>query len=328
LRLTERGIVTRIVAADIGGTHARFAIAELVEGRRPKLGPMSRYRTGEHQGFASAWRAFKRDQGGRLPGAASLGLAGPVDGGPIQFMNSPWVVDPRTIGDELRLERVTLLNDYGAVAHAVSILGSDELDPVGGPKGDLPDEGVTTVLGPGTGLGIAMLVRRRERIEVVETEASHIGFAPLNEDEQAIAGELAGRYGRASVERIVSGPGLIDLYRHFGGGEWDVGDSGGLWSAAIQGGDPLAALALDAFVKCFGSAAGDIALAHGANAMVITGGLANRIADRLRSPLFRGRFIAKGRYRERMERVRVRLATIAEPGLLGAAVAFQREWLA
>ncbi len=175
-------------------------------------------------------------------------------------------------------------------------------------------------------LTAAVLVRRRERIEVIETEAAHIGFAPLNEDEQAIADDLAGRYGRASVERIVSGPGLIDLYRHFGGCDWDVGDSGGLWSAAIQGDDPLAAQALDAFVKCFGSAAGDIALAHGANAMVITGGLANRIADRLRSPLFRGRFIAKGRYRERMERVKVRLATMEEPGLLGAAVAFQREW--
>jgi glucokinase len=318
--------MTRVVAADIGGTHARFAIAELAEGRRPVLGAMGRYRTRDHEGLASAWRAFAREQGGSLPEAASLGLAGPVDGGPIQFMNSPWVVDPRTIADELGLERVTLLNDYGAVAFAVSILGPDELEPVSGPRGDLPDEGVTTVLGPGTGLGVAMLVRRRGRIEVVETEAAHIGFAPLNADEQAIADDIAERYGRASVERIVSGPGLIDLYRHFGGGEWDVGDSGGLWSAAIQGDDPIAGQALDAFVKCFGSAAGDIALAHGANAMVITGGLSNRIAPRLSSAQFKGRFIAKGRYRERMERVAVRLATIEEPGLLGAAVAFQREW--
>ncbi|MGZ8998116.1 MAG: glucokinase, partial [Allosphingosinicella sp.] len=166
------------------------------------------------------------------------------------------------------------------------------------------------------------------RIEVVETEASHIGFAPLNPDEQALAEEIAERFGRASVERVVSGPGLINLYRHFGGGEWDVGDSGGLWSAALQGDDPIAALALDAFVRSFGSAAGDIALAHGANALVITGGLANRIAAKIRSPQFKGRFIAKGRYRERMERVMVRLARIEEPGLLGAAVAYQREWLA
>jgi glucokinase len=317
---------TRIVVADVGGTHARFAVAQIAPGARPRIGPMRRYRTREHDGLGSAWRAFARDEGGSLPGSASLGLAGPVDGGPIRFMNSPWVVDPATIGAELGVERLTLLNDYGAVAHAVSVLEPGELAPISGPDGPLPEHGVTSVLGPGTGLGVAMLVRRPGRIEVVETEASHIGFAPLNEDEQAIAETMTGRYGRASVERIVSGPGLVDLYRHLGGGEWDVGDSGGLWTAAIEGEDPIAADALDHFVKCFGSAAGDIALAQGANAVVITGGLANRIGDRLRSPLFRGRFIAKGRYCERMSEMKVRLATIEEPGLLGAAVAFEREW--
>jgi glucokinase len=252
-------------------------------------------------------------------------VAGPIDGEIVRFMNSPWVIDRRTIAADLGLERFTLVNDYGAVAHAVSILGPDELEPISGPDGPLPAEGVVTVMGPGTGLGVAMLVRRRGRIEVVETEAAHIGFAPLNADEQAIADDLVELYGRASVERVVSGPGLLDLYRHFGGGEWDVGDFGGLWAAAISGQDMIAAQALDQLIKCFGSAAGDIALAHGANAVVITGGLGNRIAEKLRSSLFRGRFVAKGRYRERMERVVVRLAMIAEPGLLGAAVAFQRE---
>ena len=317
--------MTRIVAADIGGTHARFAFAELAEGERPRLGPMRRYRTRDHEGLASAWRAFARDAGEPLPRSASLAVAGPVDGDIVRFMNSPWTFDRRRLAEDLGLERFTLLNDYGAVAHAVSVLEPAELVDIGGPGGPLPEDGVATVMGPGTGLGVAMLVRRRGRIEVIETESAHIGFAPLNGDEQAIAADLADRYGRASVERIVSGPGLIDLYRHFGGGEWDVGDAGGLWNAAIQSEDNIAAQALDQFVKCFGSAAGDIALAHGADAVVITGGLANRIADRLRSPLFRGRFIAKGRYRERMEGVRVRLATIDEPGLLGAAVAFQRE---
>ncbi len=315
----------KIVAADIGGTHARFALAELAEGQRPRLGPMHRYRTREHDGLASAWRAFARDAGEALPRAASFGVAGPVGGDVVRFMNSPWAIDRRTLGAELGLDRFLLLNDYGAVAHAVSVLAPAELEPVSGPDGRLPDEGVVTVIGPGTGLGVAMLVRRRGAIEVIETEAAHIGFAPLNEDEQAIAEDLAGRYGRASVERVVSGPGLLDLYRHFGGGEWDVGDAGGLWAAATQGDDPIAAQALDQLVKCFGTAAGDIALAHGAAGLVITGGIANRIAPRLRTSLFRGRFIAKGRYRERMEGIRVRLATIEEPGLLGAAVAFQRE---
>jgi glucokinase len=317
--------MTRIVASDIGGTHARFAIAELGQGERPALGPMRRYRVRDHEGLASAWRAFAREAGEALPGEASFGVAGPAGGDLVRFVNSSWVIDRRTLAAELGLDRFTLLNDYGAVAHAISVLEPGELEEIGGPPGRPAQEGVVTVIGPGTGLGVAMLVRRSGRVEVIETESAHIGFAPLNADEQALAEDLAERYGRASVERVVSGPGLVDLYRHFGGGEWDVGDSGGLWDSAIRGEDMIAAQALDQFVKCFGSAAGDIALAHGASAIVITGGLANRIADGLRSPLFRGRFIAKGRYREHMEGVKVQLATIAEPGLLGAAVAFGRE---
>jgi glucokinase len=317
----------RIVAADIGGTHARFALAELRPGERPLIGEMRRYRTREHDGLASAWRAFARDSGGSLPDAAALGVAAPISGEVLRFINSRWTVDRRRIGEDLGLARHLLLNDFGAVAHAVSVMTGDELEYVTGPKGELPDEGLTTIVGPGTGLGVSLLLRRRGRTEVIETEAAHIGFAPLNEEERAIAAELEERYGRASVERIVSGPGLIEVYRSLGGGEWDVGDAGGLWAAAIDGADPIATASLEVLVKCFGSAAGDIALAHGSDALVITGGLANRMETVLRSPLFGGRFIAKGRYRAHMEGIKVRLATYSEPGLLGAAVAFQREMI-
>jgi glucokinase len=310
-----------IVVADIGGTHARFALVELRPGERPLLGEMRRYRTREHDGLASAWRAFARDVGGALPSAAAFAVAAPIDGDRLRFVNSHWLIDRSRTAAELGLEQALWLNDFGAVAHAVSVLGPDELIPLTAPADPLPDR-VTTVIGPGTGLGVAILLQD-ERVAVIETESAHMGFAPLTPEEQRVAEGLTERYGRASVERIVSGPGLIELYRALGGGEWDIGDAGGLWSAALEG-RPVAAEALDLLVKCFGSAAGDIALAHGAGRVVITGGLANRMADKLRSPLFLGRFKAKGRYRERMERVTVQLATYAEPGLLGAAVAFGR----
>ena len=105
-----------------------------------------------------------------------------------------------------------------------------------------------------------------------------------------------------------------------------MGDAAALWGAALDGKDAIAAQALDQLVKAFGSAAGDLALAHGANGVAISSALSRRMADRLRSPLFVGRFIAKGRYRARMQGIRVRLVTHEEPGLLGAAVAFEREW--
>jgi len=123
----------------------------------------------------------------------------------------------------------------------------------------------------------------------------------------------------------VSGPGLIDVYRFLGGGEWDPTKAGELWTAAMGGENVIAARALAIFIRCFAAAAGDIALAQGSMGVSITGALANRISHLLRAPAFEARFTAKGRYRERMQRTAVLLATTEEPGLLGAAVAFQRE---
>ena len=317
----------KIVVGDIGGTHARFALAELREGERPRLGSMKKYRSREHEGLPSAWEKFARDSGEALPREASLAVAAPIEGETLTFMNNPWRIPRFEIAGTLGLERLALLNDFGAVAHAVSVMGPDELEPVAGPPG-LPPEGVISVIGPGTGLGVAILSRQRGRITVIETESAHIAFAPLDPEEEALADALVARYGRASVERVVSGPGLIDIYHFLGGSdEHDANLAGELWSAAIEGQDALAVHALDILVRCFGAAAGDISLAHGAMGVAITGGLANRIVHLLRSPMFEARFTAKGRYRDRMQRVAVMVSTYPEPGLLGAAVAFEREHL-
>jgi glucokinase len=314
----------KIVAADIGGTHARFTLAEIVTGERPRLGDMKRYRTREHPGLPAVWERFAQQTGEPLPRHAAIAVAAPIEGEMLRFMNSEWRIPRFRIAEELGLDRMTLLNDFGAVAHAVSVMGADEVQPIAGPE-SLPEEGVISVIGPGTGLGVSILSRRGGQVTVIETEAAHIGFSPLDPEEEALADTIAARYGRTSVERIVSGPGLIDIYRHLGGGDWDPNRAGDLWTAAIDGTDGLAVHALDILVRCFGAAAGDISLAHGATGVAITGGLANRIAPLLRTPGFAARFTAKGRYRERMQRVPVVLATYPEPGLLGAAVAFQRE---
>jgi glucokinase len=315
----------QIVAADIGGTHARFALAELRPGARPEIGEMRKYRTREHVGLREAWARFARDSGGILPRDASLAVAAPIEGDVLTFMNSDWEIDRRGLAGALGLDRLTLLNDYGAVAHAVPAMDASEIVPLAGP-GDLPADGITSVIGPGTGLGVAILDRRGGAVSVIETEAAHIGFCPLDPEEEELFDALTARHGRASVERVVSGPGLTDIYRFLGGGDWDSAKAGALWDSAIDGADPLAAKALAILVRCFGAAAGDIALAHGATGVAITGGLANRIADLLKSPAFAARFTAKGRYRERMLRTPVRLLTYPEPGLLGAAIAFEREW--
>jgi glucokinase len=314
----------KIVAADIGGTHARFALAEIAEGARPVLGAMRKYRTRDHDGLASAWAQFERDCG-PLPPAAAIAVAAPIEGDMLTFMNLDWRIDRHALAGQLGLDRLTLLNDFGAVAQAVSVMGDGDLEPVTGP-GELPAEGIISVIGPGTGLGVSILDRRGGG-HIIETEAAHIGFCPLDEEEETVSRYLAGRYERASVERVVSGPGLTDIHRALGGeGEWDSTNAGELWVSAIAGSDPLAERALALLVRCFGAAAGDIALAHGATGVAITGSLAGRILPLLRGANFAARFTAKGRYRARMERTPVRLLTYPEPGLLGAAIAFQREF--
>jgi glucokinase len=315
----------KIVAADIGGTHARFALADIVPGELPRLGAMKRYRTREHEGLASAWAAFERDCGEPLPHDAALAVAAPIEGEILTFMNCDWRIRRASLAADLGLERLTLLNDFGAVANAVSVLGPDSLNPIMGPDAPFPEDGITTVLGAGTGLGVALFRRKDGNVTIIETEASHIAFAPLDAEEEGLRDALAARYGRASVERVVCGPALVDIYR-FLGGDWDETRPGDLWSAAIGGGDPAAAHGLDILVRCFGAACGDISLAHGAMGVAITGGLANRIRHLLCGPQFAERFLAKGRYRDRMARIPVKLVTTEEPGLLGAAVAFQREW--
>lgn len=314
----------KIVVGDIGGTHARFAVAALAAEGPPRIGEMRKYRTREHSGLASAFGQFARETGQDLPRRAALAVAAPIEGEVLTFMNSPWRIARDTVAAELGLDDVLLLNDFGAVAHAVSLLPEEAMAPITGPE-RLAEDGVVSVVGPGTGLGVAILARHGGDVRVIETEAAHIAFAPLDPEEEALADTLVARYGRASVERVVSGPGLIDIYNHLGGeGDYQANRAGELWSAAIDGKDALAARALDILVRCFGAAAGDISLAHGAMGVAITGGLANRIAHLLRSPSFEARFTAKGRYRSRMQRVPVVLVTYPEPGLLGAAVAYER----
>jgi len=324
-------VSVEIVAVDLGGTNARFCTARLEPGGRPVLGTPRKYRTADYPGLAAAWDAFGRDSGGRLPKAASVAIAGPVEGALIHFTNSSWTVRPATLGDELGLDQPPLLiNDFAAMAAAVGVLRDEELAYVGGPEGPLPEEGVTTVIGPGTGLGVAQLLRRDGRRIVLPTEGGHLDFAALDSFEERLLAMLRERHVRVSTERIVSGPGLAGIREALArlGGQAIVPEAdAAVWEAAITRSDRLADQALDRFLMSFGAVAGDLALAHGANAVVITGGLSNRIRDRLAGPLFNDRFRAKGRFAQRMAGFPIRLAIHSEPGLLGAAAAYQEQRL-
>ena len=312
----------QIAVADIGGTNARFALARIEGGRVASLGEPLVFPARDHPGIASAWRAFGEAIGEPLPAHAALAVAGPVTGGPVRFVNSPWVIDPASIKDELGLASYVMINDFGAMAHAVHALDKAHFTHVCGPETGLPARGAISVIGPGTGLGVAVLQRRAGGPVVLETEGSHIHYAPLDERERAVCAALAARHGRVSVERVVSGPGLGEIVRTLDPA--DARSDAALWATA-EAGDAGIAPALDLFLASFGAAAGDLSLAHGAMAVVLTGGLTNRILPRIAASRFHARFCDKGRYRARMETIPVKLVTHPHPGLYGAAAAFVQE---
>lgn len=324
----REGRVTEIVVVDIGGTHARFAIAELADGQVRALGPVCTLKTGEHASLATAWEVFRERSGRALPRAAAIAFAGPVQGELLKLTNNPWVIRPGRLADELGVERLTLINDFGAVAHAVAQLGAGDRSHLCGPQADLPRDGVISIIGPGTGLGVAQLLRRDGSYRVIETEGGHIDFAPLDSLEDRILAHLRRRYRRVSIERIGAGMGLPHIHEVLAaieGRPVPNRDEKELWTAARSGADSLAAAALARYCLCLGAIAGDLALAHGAAGVVIAGGLGLRLAEHLPGSGFRDRFIAKGRFERRMDEMPVKLLTYPQPGLFGAAAAFALE---
>jgi glucokinase len=320
--------VRQVAVADVGGTHARFALAEIDGGRVASLGEPVTLKTAEHGSFQLAWQEFGRRLGIDLPNELAIAFAGPVGGEVMKLTNNPWVIRPALIKERLGVDRYVVVNDFGAVAYAVATLPDGDFRHLCGPEGPLPKQGVVSIVGPGTGLGVAALLKKTGHYEVIETEGGHVDFAPLDSLEDKILTQLRRHFRRVSVERVVAGQGLPNLYEALAAIEnldVSIHDEQELWAAALGGTDSLATAALDRLCLSLGAVAGDLALAQGANAVVIAGGVGLRLADYLPRSGFRDRFIAKGRFERRMDEMPVKLITHRQPGLFGAAAAFAKE---
>ena len=321
----------QLVTVDIGGTHARFALAEIAADGAITLGEPITLHTHDHASFQTAWEHFAQLQGGKLPAAVAIAIAGPVGGEMIRFTNNPWVIRPALIPEKLGAARYTVVNDFGAVGHAVARAGAEFFVHLAGPDQPLPAIGTLSVLGPGTGMGVAHVWRDGTGgYRVQATEGGHVDYAPIDSIEDAILARLRQRYRRVSAERVVSGPGLVDIYEALAGMEGRAiqqVDDRTLWGLGTSGADSLAAAAVDRFCLALGSFAGDIALAQGASGVVIAGGLGLRIKDTLIKSGFANRFTAKGRFEGLMAALPVKLITHPQPGLFGAAAAFAKEHL-
>ena len=319
-----------LVALDIGGTHARFAIATLAADGSIALGAPVTLKTSDHVSLETAWEAFAAEIGRPLPRAAAIAIAAPVAGQVVRMTNNSWVIDTGALAAQLGLDAALVLNDFAAVGQAVAAAPDSDFAHVTGPDVPLPQVGAISVVGPGTGLGVACLIRLPGGgYHVQATEGGHLDFAPVDAVDDAILAALRAEHRRVSTERVNSGPGIVPIYLTLcaleGRAPVLAGDRA-IWSAALDGSDAMARAALQRFCMTLGSVAGDIALVHGAAAVVLAGGLGARLAQLLPGTAFAERFCFKGRYETLMAALPVRLITHPEPGLLGAAAAFRQQY--
>jgi glucokinase len=344
-----------VLAGDIGGTNARLALFDVEaasRGARPKLTVLlerttpSKSATSLEEISEAFLRAAETETKGRVGrdgrgkgiDGACFGIAGPIENNRAYATNLPWVVDGRALATRLGIERVTLVNDFSAAALGVTVVGPDELAPLGG--GQPVERGPIAVLGAGTGLGEAFLLwsATTNRYEVVPSEGGHADFAPRSPLEAGLLQFLTHKYGRVSCERVLSGNGLVDIFSFLSqepacrplirpetNAVLGVPDASRDAAAEISkrglaGADPICEMSLALFCSVLGAVAGNLGLSVLATGGVfVAGGIAPRILAYLQKGGFREAFDHKGRLHTIVERLPAFVVTHAEPGLLGAA---------
>lgn len=322
-----------ILAGDVGGTKSKLGLFEEVDGGL-RLVRSAKYRSPEFPGLPAVIKTFLAAgppvEGGLR--AACFGIPGPVIGNRASTPNLAWVVDGAQVAAEAGVATVALINDLVATAEGIPLLAEDEVAVLqaGSPQAD----GNRALIAAGTGLGMALIPRVGDRWVPVPSEGGHMDFAPRTEDEIGLLRHLRERFGRVSVERVVSGPGLYNIYQYLR----DVvrlPESPQVREALGRGEDPArvigeAALAsqacgpcsraLEIFVSAYAAMAGNLALLGTATGGVwLGGGIAPKIRPRLSDGLFLQTFIAKGRFVPFLEKVPVRIILNDRAALLGAA---------
>ncbi len=305
---------------DVGGTNARFALADL--SHLPAA--ISQIRDYPSHAYARVTDIVRDYLAGQklpsLPGAAAIAVAGPIVHGAVHFTNLGWTLSESELKD-MGFAQARLVNDFAALALATPHLQPDALHDIGG-AGSGDSEKTTAVIGPGTGFGASALVRNGRAAIAMAAEGGHASFAPADAMEREILRVLAGKFPHVSIERVLSGPGLQNLHEALNMIE-SVGDSvndpAEITRRALAGEQPFART-LARFCAILGSVAGDFALCYGAQGGVfIAGGIAPAILSALEKSEFRRRFEAKGRFKSYLRAIPTRIIIHTHAAFLGAA---------
>lgn len=308
-----------ILVADIGGTNARFAIAER-HGDQITLSENHTVRVADFERFTDALGGYLKSVSAN-PRQAVLAAAGPVFNQTVVFTNSPWRLDGAEIKSGFGFEHCAIVNDFYALASGVAFLDDDAFAPV--KAGDEESRAPVLVLGPGTGLGQALLVPMSEHQRIVATEGGHIAFAPQTDEERFVEQYIARETHRVVVEQVLSGTGLTNIYRALcelnGAPETAMGASA-ITAAAMVGDDPIAVQTVEMFCAVLGAVVGDAVLSTGARGgVVLGGGILPKIKGLFLASDFANRFVQKAAMQKYMASVPVRLVIEETAALIGAA---------
>jgi len=301
--------VPGLLIGDIGGTNARFALADP---KQPGFSDELTLQCADYDSAGAAIEQYLDTVGAASPDVICLAVAGPVVNQTVQFTNNPWSIAAAELSAGFSTSAICLLNDFEAIAYSIPYLPSG--------AGILEQDSFTVgIVGPGTGLGTAGLKKCGDTLVPIVSEASHKGFAPETGFQREVLDVLRDRFDRVSVERLVSGKGLENLY-------WALGQVRGSKSSSLSAEeifsaeDDRATETVQLFFEILGQYAGDIALAFGAaDGVFIAGGIVRRYPKLFAASRFRSGFENKGRYRSMMERIPTHLITHPQPGLLGAS---------
>ena len=314
---TPAGLDDLRVIGDIGGTHARFALAQ-----HGAYSHLQRVDVAKYDSLFEALGDYLAAlPSGLMPSVAVIDVAGPVRGDHVKMTNLAWSFSADDMKHRLGLKAFRVLNDFAAAASSIPYLPQADCFPIG------PDisgvKGPIGVLGPGTGLGVGALVPRGDSWTLVPGEGGHVSLPPSSEIEDRILVILRKRFGHVSAERVLSGMGLVNLYQalcEIDGVAAAPFTPADVTDHAIRGTDPICVKAFAHFCEMLGTVAGDLALTLGASGGIyIAGGILLRFKEAFAASGFRTRFESKGRFRDWLQTVPTRLILEESPALLGLA---------
>jgi glucokinase len=317
-----------ILAGDIGGTNARLAYFQPQNGRFQLVSERV-FPSRDHRGLGEIVTQFL-DESGTRPEAACFGIAGPVRNGRVETSNLPWVIEQSVLANQIHLAATLLINDLEASAWGIGALGIEDLVTLNPGAGSVA--GNQAVVAPGTGVGEAGLFWDGSRHHVFACEGGHTDFAPRGELQIELLRFLATKFGHVSYERILSGPGLVNVYEFLcasGCGKesaelsaaMEAGDpAAAISQAALTGKDSLAGKALDLWIAVYGAETSNLGLKiMSTGGLFLAGGISPKILPKLKGSLFMEVFLDKGRMRPLVEAMPVHVVTNEKAGLLGAA---------